>query len=138
MLETVVSNNIIKAFKVELKSAVGIVFNSKGEVLLGKAIASDDRNGKWCFPGGGIDKGESPLQAAIREVYEEMGVICTAYKVLSITHPIKPKVAFCLLSCNGSTTISTNEEFEKADWFSIKSLPKDILSINLDILSTIK
>lgn len=31
---------------------------------------------KWMQPGGHVDLGESPIDAAIREVYEETGVIC--------------------------------------------------------------
>lgn len=29
----------------------------------------------WCTIGGGVNRGESPLQAAVRELYEEAGVI---------------------------------------------------------------
>lgn len=133
------SNNIIKAFKVELKSAVGIVFDQKGDILLGKAITNDERNGKWVFPGGGIDKGESPLQASVREVYEETGVIATPLRMLTITHPSKPNVGFCILKCDSTTiTLIANEEFQELGWFSSESLPKDILSLNLDILASIK
>ncbi len=32
------------------------------------------RNGKWDLPKGKIDKGESPMQAALREVAEECGI----------------------------------------------------------------
>ena len=31
---------------------------------------------EWLQPGGHIDDGETPIQAAIREVYEETGLIC--------------------------------------------------------------
>jgi 8-oxo-dGTP pyrophosphatase MutT (NUDIX family) len=31
---------------------------------------------KWFQPGGHIDDGESPIEAAIREVYEETGCVC--------------------------------------------------------------
>jgi 8-oxo-dGTP pyrophosphatase MutT (NUDIX family) len=31
---------------------------------------------QWFQPGGHIDDGESPINAAIREVYEETGVLC--------------------------------------------------------------
>ena len=31
---------------------------------------------QWFQPGGHIDEGEEPIQAAIREVFEETGVIC--------------------------------------------------------------
>jgi ADP-ribose pyrophosphatase len=31
---------------------------------------------RWFQPGGHIDEGESPVEAAIREVYEETGYVC--------------------------------------------------------------
>lgn len=31
---------------------------------------------KWIQPGGHIDEGETPIEAAIREVYEETGIMC--------------------------------------------------------------
>lgn len=31
---------------------------------------------QWMQPGGHIDAGESPIEAAIREVYEETGILC--------------------------------------------------------------
>lgn len=31
---------------------------------------------KWFQPGGHIDEGELPIEAAIREVYEETGLVC--------------------------------------------------------------
>ena len=31
---------------------------------------------QWFQPGGQIDEGESPIEAAIREVYEETGYVC--------------------------------------------------------------
>ena len=31
---------------------------------------------RWFQPGGHIDEGESPIEAAIREVYEETGFVC--------------------------------------------------------------
>ncbi|MEY4617842.1 MAG: hypothetical protein RL101_28 [Actinomycetota bacterium] len=32
---------------------------------------------RWITPGGGIDPGESPIQAAIRELHEETGILVT-------------------------------------------------------------
>lgn len=30
---------------------------------------------KWCFPGGGLDEGETHIEAAVREVSEECGLL---------------------------------------------------------------
>lgn len=51
-------------------SAGGIVFNKSGEVLLTKHSSF----GHWSFPKGLIDKGQTPKEAALREVKEEGGV----------------------------------------------------------------
>ncbi len=52
-------------------SAGGIVFNNQGQVLL----TQHSQNHHWSFPKGWIDAGETPEQAALREVREEGGVV---------------------------------------------------------------
>jgi 8-oxo-dGTP diphosphatase len=42
-----------------------------GKILLARWVGPD--GGLWTLPGGGIDHGEDPLDAAIREVEEETG-----------------------------------------------------------------
>ena len=60
------------------RPCVGIMlFNSEGKVWIGKR---DDGNGSseydfaWQMPQGGIDKGEAPREAALRELYEETSI----------------------------------------------------------------
>ena len=48
-----------------------MLFNAQGEVFVGKRI--DQTVEGWQMPQGGIDKGESPKQAALRELQEEVG-----------------------------------------------------------------
>lgn len=51
-------------------SAGGIVFNSKGQVL----VTKHSQNKHWSFPKGLIDPGQTVEEAALREVKEEGGV----------------------------------------------------------------
>lgn len=44
------------------------------EVLLTRMSARTRIPGRWTLPGGGIDHGEDPKQALVREVYEETGL----------------------------------------------------------------
>jgi putative (di)nucleoside polyphosphate hydrolase len=54
------------------RANVGIaVANARGEVL---ALERSDRRGAWQLPQGGLDTGEEPLAAALRELQEETGV----------------------------------------------------------------
>lgn len=41
-------------------------------------------NGEWCLPGGGIDPGERPAEAAEREVFEETGLTVRATDLLGV------------------------------------------------------
>lgn len=52
--------------------AAAVVFNSEGKVLLGNRIDTDID--AWQFPQGGIEKGETPTEAAKRELFEETGI----------------------------------------------------------------
>jgi 8-oxo-dGTP pyrophosphatase MutT (NUDIX family) len=51
-----------------------IVTDEHGCYLMGIRTGKDKDAGKWALPGGKIDKGETPEEAAVRELYEETGV----------------------------------------------------------------
>jgi 8-oxo-dGTP pyrophosphatase MutT (NUDIX family) len=57
-----------------------VVLRSEGRVLLlqrhpfDRAYPDPSGQGLWCLPGGKIDPGETPEQAATRELYEETGI----------------------------------------------------------------
>jgi len=53
-------------------SAGGLVFDAQGRVLLLRK--ADERI--WCFPKGHVEEGETPPQAAAREIEEESGLRC--------------------------------------------------------------
>ena len=57
------------------------VFNTKGEVFIGKRVSEPDdpEEEAWQLPQGGIDKNEEPVDAALRELFEE-----TSIKTISI------------------------------------------------------
>ncbi|HVM04304.1 MAG TPA: Nudix family hydrolase [Acidimicrobiales bacterium] len=54
--------------------AVGVLRAPDGSVLVAERKAGKDAAGFWELPGGQVDPGESPVQAAARELLEEVGV----------------------------------------------------------------
>ncbi len=54
--------------------AVGVLRAPDGRVLLAERKPGKDAAGFWELPGGQVDPGESPAQAAARELLEEVGV----------------------------------------------------------------
>jgi ADP-ribose pyrophosphatase YjhB (NUDIX family) len=55
-----------------------------GDVLLVRFGTSGFHTGSWSLPGGGIDHGERPAEALVREVEEECGVTATVGELLLV------------------------------------------------------
>ncbi|MGB5559585.1 MAG: RNA pyrophosphohydrolase [Paracoccaceae bacterium] len=62
------------------RACVGVMLvNREGRVFVGQRI--DTGAAAWQMPQGGIDPGETPRQAALRELWEETGVDAELVKV---------------------------------------------------------
>lgn len=78
MMET--TPKTIRAEDLPYRPCVGImVLNAAGRVWAGRRMkeGNSEYDGSpllWQMPQGGIDDGEEPLQAAVRELYEETGM----------------------------------------------------------------
>jgi putative (di)nucleoside polyphosphate hydrolase len=58
-----------------------MLINRAGQVLVGQRL--DSTLEAWQMPQGGIDKGEVPLDAAVRELWEETGVRADLVELLA-------------------------------------------------------
>ena len=73
-----------------LRKGVGVVLlNKNNQIFVAKRI--DNPNDYWQMPQGGIDKGEDPLEAAIRELKEE-----TSIKNVQLIQVIKDEITYFL------------------------------------------
>lgn len=66
--------------KVILNFAGGLLTDEEGHVLL--QLRGDKKT--WAIPGGAMELGESSLQAAVREFYEETGIAVEAKRLLNV------------------------------------------------------
>lgn len=71
-----------KRMPISVSSAV-YIFDNKGKILLLKHICRDGVE-KWGPPAGGIEPHETPLDTAIRETYEEIGLKPTLKDIIGI------------------------------------------------------
>ncbi len=112
-----------------LTTAIGVVLDGDGRVLLGRR--SD--NGRWALPGGIVDPGEQPADAAVREVYEETGVVALPEALTSvtisvpITYPNGDKVRYLELTfrcrpVGGEARVNDTESVE-VGWYGVDALP---------------
>ena len=58
----------------KLQIAVGIIRNPQGEIFITQRAADAHMANKLEFPGGKIESDETPEQALIRELQEEVGI----------------------------------------------------------------
>jgi 8-oxo-dGTP pyrophosphatase MutT (NUDIX family) len=107
----------------EKVAAGGIVVDGEGRVLLVHRPYYDD----WSFPKGGVDKGETVEQAALREVREEAGLECRIIRQLSESRyfyttykdEIRPKVVYYfLMEITGGRLFTDGRETDDAVWCS--------------------
>jgi len=68
--------------------AVALIRNAEGKILVQKRIDPliPEADGKWEFPGGAVEFGETSSQAAEREVREETGCDIEIVRLLPFAH----------------------------------------------------
>jgi len=119
-----------------MRNRSGIILIENNEL----ALIERHRNGLhyFAFPGGGIDEGESPEQAAVREAEEELGVVVEIQqKAVEVFINGNTQHYFLVSRISGDFGTGTGEEFGEYNpahgtylplWISIENvLSKNVL-----------
>lgn len=67
-------------------NVAGILRNPRGRILICERLGVPDA---WQFPQGGIDEGETPEQALVRELWEEVGVVAGDFAIVERRGPYR-------------------------------------------------
>ncbi len=110
------------------KVAVGtIVSHDGGLVLLKRAI--EPGYGKWVFPGGFVDRGETLEEAAARETREEVGLEVSTHGLLgAYSYREFPVVVVVYAARVTGGRLIAGEEALEAKTFAVDRLPWDDLA----------
>lgn len=66
----------------QVQVAVAVIQDLAGRVLLTQRASHKHQGGLWEFPGGKCESGETPQQALVREIHEELNIRVTASQPL--------------------------------------------------------
>ena len=112
--------------------ATGVmIINQDNQVLLGRRMYNNQE--MWSMPGGKVDKGESIMECAIREVKEECNLdITNLQEVCAFEHHNKDKNIYFTTTGYLTSTYSGNlnnnepEVFVEWRWFDLDDLPNSL------------
>jgi mutator protein MutT len=121
--------------------ACGFVFYQDPKVAVGTIIVNDDGRivlvrraiepgyGKWVFPGGYVDRGETVLDAARREAREEAGVDIRVGNLLNVySYDGRAPIIIVYTATRIGGCLECDDEGLEARWFAPDEIPWDELA----------
>ena len=113
--------------KMILVSAVALI-DRDGRVLLAQRPKGKSMAGLWEFPGGKVEKGETPEAALVRELHEELGIEtwdnCLA-PLTFVSHKYEDfHLLMPLFACRKWSGIVQAKEGQSLKWVLAKDLSK--------------
>lgn len=120
--------------------AVGVIIREK-QYFLTKRLKSAHQGGKWEFPGGKLEKGETVAQALYRELKEEVAIdILSCQPLLDISHDYgDKKVLLDVYLVDNFQQEPVAQEGQESGWFSLSELEAlDFPAANKAIVKKLK
>jgi 8-oxo-dGTP diphosphatase len=117
--------------------SAGIIYRD-GRVLVGQRRKGDRHAYKWEFPGGKVEHGESPQQALVRELCEELQIQAIVGSQLARyehEYPSGSRVHLLFFAVPKFVGDPKARVFEQISWTALHALPTlDFLDGDLDFV----
>jgi 8-oxo-dGTP diphosphatase len=113
----------------DIVDVAAAIIEKEGKILIAKRRAKEKLESKWEFPGGKIEKGETPEACLVRELKEELDLQIRVLRCFSVrTHILSPerKLRLHTYIAEYIAGIPTLKEHEDARWVS----KEELLSFN--------
>jgi mutator protein MutT len=123
-----------------------IILNEQQEILLQRRVDT----GHWSLPAGGVELGETALEALKREVFEETGLKISEAEPMALYSGLEQQfeypngdqvqsfaIAFIIRQWSGSPCADGEEGLEVKFW-SLEYLPPNLVKRHLDTLQDFK
>lgn len=128
----------------KLRCAVYVLFIKGNKFLLFRRVNTGWHDGLYGIPGGHLEKGETVLQAAIREAFEETGLTVDS-KDLELAHIAHRKshhdyidLFFKAKKWTGKPRLTEENKSDKILWANIDNLPEKTSDYMKDAIESIR
>jgi 8-oxo-dGTP diphosphatase len=111
-----------------IEVGVGVIISQDKRLLFGKRLSAHGQS-QWSFPGGHVEFGEKPEDAAIRETFEETSLTISKLRKVHFTSDVFENgkhyvtLYFLALEWNGTVKNMEPEKCEGWQWFDPINLP---------------
>lgn len=114
--------------------SVNVFIVSDGKILLSRRTNTGWMDGYLCPPGGHVEEGETPVQAMIREIEEELGAkvdpkdldfACVAVRNTSPNEYVAYE--FAIRDKGYTFTNAESEKCRELVWVEMNELPEDVI-----------
>jgi 8-oxo-dGTP diphosphatase len=123
-----------------IKVAAALIVRD-GKLLVGQRKKGDSHEFKWEFPGGKVERGETPADALARELEEELGIqarIGPEFVRYSYSYPKRATILLIFHRVTEFGGEPQNLAFERIEWVAAKRLPElDFLDGDVDLVRRI-
>jgi 8-oxo-dGTP diphosphatase len=106
---------------------VAALIERDGKILIGQRTPAQSHPLKWEFPGGKVEPGESPVQAVVRELEEELAIRVTHSEEIRrypFTYPGRNPVELIFFRVTAFQNEPRNLIFHDMRWESPGTLPQ--------------
>lgn len=121
--------------------AAAIYDESKSQLLIAKRQDDKHQGGKWEFPGGKLEQGESPLTALKRELDEELGIqVEQARPLIKISHDYPEKtIVLDVWEVTQFAGEAHGKEGQTVKWIKLDEIDQyEFPEANLPIITAVK
>ena len=108
-----------------LHVVAAVIRGNDGKILLAQRPAHKHQGGKWEFPGGKVESGETALQGLCRELHEELGINVQQAQPLIKVRYVYPERAVLLdvWEVTAFSGAAHGREGQPVAWFTAEQLP---------------
>ncbi|MCB0210773.1 MAG: NUDIX domain-containing protein [Anaerolineae bacterium] len=110
---------------IDPKVTAAVMAEKDGRILMVRRTMEPER-GKWCFPGGFMEIGETPQQTAIRECREESGYEVEISRLIDAFYYEDYRGSGVLIMYKGKVVggqPATGDDTDQVDFFGLDDLP---------------